>query len=85
MPKDRKETVDKQGGGVIVMVKLGISAKNAWTWTQTMGEVKISHNKLLLVASFYRDPKINLDALNELDLSLNTLNPYKNTRGPKGP
>ena len=27
MPKDRKETVDKQGGGVIVMVKSGISAE----------------------------------------------------------
>ena len=46
-------------------------------------KVNTPHDHQILVGSYYREPKSTLDALDELDLSLNkaeTLKPYKNMK-----
>ena len=46
-------------------------------------KVNTSHDHQILIGSYYREPKSTLDALDELDLSLNkaeTLKPYKNMK-----
>ena len=69
--KDRKETVDKRGGGVIFMVKPGLQAEECLDLDTNCElkwvKVNTSHDHQILVGSYYREPKSTLDALDELD------------------
>ena len=73
--KDRKETVNKRGGGVIIMLKPGVPAEECLDLDTNceieLVKVNTSHDHQILVGLYYREPKSTLDALDELDLSLN--------------
>ena len=85
--KDRKEMIDKRGGGVIVMVKPGLPAEECLDLDSNREikwvKVKASNQEQILVGSYYREPKAKLENLDELDLSLNkvhNLKPYCNMK-----
>ena len=59
--KDRKETVNKHGGGVIIMLKPGLPAEECLD-LDTYCEIKwvkvnTSHDHQILVGPYYREPK----------------------------
>ena len=85
--KDRKETVDKRGGGVIVMVKPGLPAEECLDLDSNCEikwvKINTSNQEQILVGSYYREPKASLENLDELNLSLNKAQnskPYSNMK-----
>ena len=75
--KDRKELFDKGGGGVIVMIKPGLSCEECpdldseceIKWVK----VTTSKDNNILVVAFYREPTSLIETLTELDISLSKI------------
>ena len=85
--KDRKELVEKGGGGVIVMTKPGLNCEECpdldseceIKWVK----VKTSKASNILFGAFYREPKSPIETLNELENSLCKIENNKKYRNCK--
>jgi len=85
--KDRKELIEKGGGGVLIMVRPELAAEECLD-LDTDCEIKwvkvaVSKSENILIGSYYREPKSKLEALEELDKSLSKIansNVYKNMK-----
>ena len=73
----RTELFDKGGGGVIVMIKPGLSCEECLD-LESECEIKwmkvtTSKNNNILVVAFYRKPKSLIETLTEIDISLSKI------------
>ena len=85
--KDRKELVEKGGGGVIVMTKPILNCEECPDLDSEceIKWVKVTTSKAsnILVGAFYREPKSPIETLNELENSLCKIENNKKYRNCK--
>ncbi|KAK6191217.1 hypothetical protein SNE40_002954 [Patella caerulea] len=75
--KDRKELINKSGGGVTIMVRPDLPAEECSDLDTTCeikwAKVRTSSNEAILIGAYYREPKSKIEALDELKKSLSKI------------
>ncbi|KAK6186985.1 hypothetical protein SNE40_006239 [Patella caerulea] len=75
--KDRKELINKSGGGVTIMVRPDLPAEECLDLDSTCeikwAKVRTSSNEAILIGAYYREPKSKIEALDELEKSLSKI------------